>query len=253
MVATVVDAAGNRRSGATDGVVSVAAPVAAPAQAPAAPALAPAPVPDTVAAAPTPVAAPAPLPALRESVVPGSVVGGDAVLLGSGVGTRTALDFATVLRGAELSDVYTRSEGFRTVVAKSDEPALVLFQGVPDQFVDADARLSMTIPADAFAHTQPKAIVRLAAVLQDGRPLPTWVQFNGQTGQFTGEVPKGLTGELRIKLIARDLTGREAVALFRINVGETRTAGEAASSGKAGLSERLGKAGQGRAAALRGR
>ena len=251
VVATVVDAAGNRRSGATDGVVSVGAPVVAPA--PAAPALAPAPAPDTVAAAPTPVAAPAPLPALRESVVPGSVVGGDAVLLGSGVGTRTALDFATVLRGAELSDVYTRSEGFRTVVAKSDEPALVLFQGVPDQFVDADARLSMTIPADAFAHTQPKAIVRLAAVLQDGRPLPTWVQFNGQTGQFTGEVPKGLTGELRIKLIARDLTGREAVALFRINVGETRTAGEAAGSGKAGLSERLGKAGQGRAAALRGR
>ena len=256
VVATVVDAAGNRRSGATDGVVSVSAPVVA--QVPAAPSAAPAPAPDTVAAAPTPVAPPAPVPAMRESVVPGSVVGSDTLLLGSGVGTRTALDFANVLRGAELSDIYTRSEGFRTVVAKAEEPALVLFQGVPDQFVDANASLSMTIPADAFAHTQPKAIVRLAAVLQDGRPLPTWVQFNGQTGQFTGEVPKGLTGELRIKLIARDLNGREAVALFRINVGETRNggdAGDAAASkaGKAGLSERLGKAGQGRAATLRGR
>ena len=254
VTATVIDAAGNRRSGATDGVVSVAAPVAA--QVPAAPPLAPASAPEAVVPVPTPVAEPMPVPALRESVVPGSLVGGDTLLLGSGVGTRTALDFANVLRGAELSDVYTRSEGFRTVVAKAEEPALVLFQGVPDQFVDADARLSMTIPADAFAHTQPKAIVRLAAVLQDGRPLPTWVQFNGQTGQFTGEVPKGLTGELRIKLIARDLNGREAVALFRINVGETRTAGEAAkgsNAGKAGLSERLGKAGQGRAATLRGR
>jgi hypothetical protein len=227
-----------------------------------APAAAPAPVvvaPEPAPLAASPVAAPAPLPAVRESVVPGSVVGGDTVLL-SGVGMRASLDFANVLRGAELSDVYTRSEGFRTVVAKADEPALVLFQGVPDQFVDSGAHLAVTMPADAFVHTQPKATVRLAAVLQDGRPLPGWVTFNGQTGQFSGDVPKGLAGELKIKLVARDLNGREAVALFRLNVGQVRgapgegEAGKAVATGKAGLSERLGQAGQGaKSAALRGR
>ena len=251
VVATVFDVAGNSRSSDTVGTVRISAPV--PPQAPVAPPVVAAPAPEPVPLAPTPVAEPAPPPAVRDSVVPGSVVGGDTVLLSTGIGTRAELEFANVLRGAELSDVYTRSEGFRTVVAKAEEPALVLFQGVPDQFVDAGAQLSMTVPADAFAHTQPKATVRLAAVLQDGRPLPTWVQFNGQTGQFTGDVPKGLTGELKIKLIARDLNGREAVALFRLNVGQVRT-GEAAAAGKAGLTERLGQAGQGgKAASLRGR
>ncbi|WP_305824795.1 tandem-95 repeat protein [Massilia brevitalea] len=252
VVATVTDAAGNSRSGDTAGVVSVSAPVVpqlpppqvvvAPVFTPAVPAL-------------SPVSEPAPQMLVREAVAPGSVVGGDSLLLGGGFGVRAAApDFVDALRGAaELSDVYTRSEGFRTVVAKAEEPALVLFQGVPDQFVDAGTKLSMSVPADAFAHTQPKAIVRLAAVLQDGRPLPTWVQFNGQTGQFTGEVPKGLNGELKIKLIARDLNGREAIALFRINVGEVRANGDAAASGKAGLTERLNKAGQGKAATLRGR
>jgi len=255
VVATVTDTAGNSRSGDTAGVVNVSVPIVA--QAPVAPPAVVAPVAEPVAPAPTPVAEAAPAPVVRETVVPGSVVGGDSMLLSSGFGTRgPAVEFADTLRGAELSDVYTRSEGFRTVVAKAEDPALVLFQGVPDQFVDAGTRLSMTVPADAFAHTQPKAIVRLAAVLQDGRPLPGWVQFNGQTGQFTGDAPKGVTGELKIKLIARDLNGREAVALFRINVGEVRAKGEAAdtaSSGKAGLTERLDKAGQGRAATLRGR
>ena len=252
VVATVTDAAGNSRSGDTVGVVSVSAPVVP--QLPPPPVVV-APVFTPAVPVPTPVAEPAQQMLVREAVAPGSVVGGDSLLLGSGFGVRAAApDFVDALRGAaELSDVYTRSEGFRTVVAKAEEPALVLFQGVPDQFVDAGTKLSMSVPADAFAHTQPKAIVRLAAVLQDGRPLPTWVQFNGQTGQFTGEVPKGLNGELKIKLIARDLNGREAIALFRINVGEVRANGDAAASGKAGLTERLNKAGQGKAATLRGR
>ena len=253
VVATVTDTAGNSRSGDSAGVVTVSVPVVPQVPVPA-PVVA-VPVAEPVAPAPTPVPEAAPVPVVRETAVPGSVVGGDSQLLSSGFGTRgPAVEFADALRrGAELSDVYTRSEGFRTVVAKAEEPALVLFQGVPDQFVDANTRLSMTVPADAFAHTQPKAIVRLAAVLQDGRPLPAWVQFNGQTGQFTGEVPKGVTGELKIKLIARDLNGREAIALFRINVGEVRANGDAAASGKAGLTERLNKAGQGKAATLRGR
>jgi len=254
VVATVIDTAGNSRSNDTAGVVKVSVPVVA--QVPVAPPTVILPPAEPLVPAPTPVLEAAPLPVVRETVVPGSMVGGDSQLLSSGFGTRgPEVEFNDALRrGAELSDVYTRSEGFRTVVAKAEEPALVLFQGVPDQFVDTGSRLSMTVPADAFAHTQPKAIVRLAAVLQDGRPLPAWVQFNGQTGQFTGEVPKGVTGELKIKLIARDLNGREAIALFRINVGEVRAKGDAAEgSGKAGLSERLNKAGQGKAAALRGR
>jgi hypothetical protein len=142
--------------------------------------------------------------------------------------------------------VYTRTEGFRTVVARSDDPALVLFQGVPDQFVDAGNRMALTVPADAFIHTQPKAIVALTATLQDGSALPGWVTFSGQTGQFTGEPPAGFNGELRIKLTARDMDGREATALFRVNVGQVKTV-----AGKSGLSEQLRQTGPVRGAAVR--
>lgn len=147
-------------------------------------------------------------------------------------------------RQGDLSDVYTRSEGFRTVVVKAEEPALVVFRGVPDQYTESGARISLTVPADAFAHTQPKEVVRLAATLQDGRPLPAWVQFNAQTGQFAGEVPSGTTGELRIKVIARDMQGREATSLFRVNIGVTIKGGadkdsDKAPAGKTGLSDQL--------------
>ena len=251
VTATITDLAGNVRSGANTGLVSVSPPVLAP-EVP--PAVQPA-VPVTVAApTTTPVAEPTPVSQaadtrVRSESAPGSLAAGDSVQLGYGVGTRAADQPALDLRGAALSDIYTRTEGFRTVVAKAEEPALVLFQGVPDQFAESGHNLSMTVPADAFAHTQPNATVRLVATLQDGRPLPTWVQFNGQTGQFTGDVPPGLQGELKIKLIARDLGGREATALFRINVGVQRTSQQdavprgtgdvRAPAGKAGLSAQL--------------
>jgi hypothetical protein len=177
-------------------------------------------------------------------VVPGSTVGNDSLKVGNSRGATssdTPIEIQ-VQRQGDLSDVYTRSEGFRTVVVKAEEPALVVFRGVPDQYTESGARISLTVPADAFAHTQPKEVVRLAATLQDGRPLPVWVQFNAQTGQFAGEVPPGTTGELRIKVIARDMQGREATSLFRVNIGVkgiTEREGEKNPAGKAGLSDQL--------------
>lgn len=198
---------------------------------------------------PAPFVPPAPFASdtvstLMVPVAPGSTIANDATPGGFGFGART-LDLPpeqVIRKNAELSDVYTRSEGFRTVVAKADEPALVIYRGVPDQYTESGRRLSMTVPADAFAHTQPKEVVRLAATLQDGKPLPTWVQFNSQTGQFTGEVPEGMAGELRIKVIARDMEGREATALFRVNIGKLNDKGVTPGGGKLSLSEQLRQA-----------
>jgi len=217
---------------------------------------------------PAPVITPAPTPVVTPPVViapslpdpkptdvspvavPGSLVGSDALRVTEGRGATAASDpiEVRVQRQGDLSDVYTRSEGFRTVVVKAEEPALVVFRGVPDQYTESGNRISLTIPADAFAHTQPKEVVRLAATMQDGRPLPTWIQFNAQTGQFSGEVPPGFKGEVRVKVIARDMQGREATAIFRVNVGETGKGAlekdGARSQTRAGLSEQLRKAGK---------
>lgn len=249
VVAVVTDLSGNVSRDASSGDVRVAVPVV-PREVllPPAPVAAPEPAATAVAAAPEvaaplEVAAPAvPAPPAADPVAPGSMVGNDTLTLGSGFGGGRASEDSFVLqlqRAAELSDVYTRSDGFRTVVASADEPALVLFQGVPDQYIETGARLSVTVPSDAFAHTQPKAVVRLAATMQDGSPLPGWVQFNGQTGQFSGQVPEGMKGELRIKLTARDQAGREATALFRLNVGQAKAEG-----GKAGLTDLLRQTGK---------
>lgn len=237
VVATISDRAGNAASDRTSGELTIGVPpVPAPAPAP----LPPEPPRPTLAPLPAPVApAVEPRPVETPSMAPGSMASGDSARLGSGIGI-TRMDAAEmqIRRGAELSDIYTRSEGFRTVVAKAEEPALVLFQGVPDQYIESGRHLSLTVPADAFAHTQPKEVVRLAASLQDGRPLPEWVQFNAQTGQFSAEVPEGMVGELRIKVVARDMAGREATALFRVNVGTVK-----AGAGKIGLSDQLRQSG----------
>jgi hypothetical protein len=253
-VATSVrDSAGNTTVNATAGAIVISAPVPPqvlqPRDAVVAPVAAALPAPvtvnDTAAPAVAPAVAPPLVPAIVplapggiEVVMPGSVASNDMLMAGTAGRSAATLTnvfgVAALRQAAELSDVYTRTEGFRTVVARSDEPALVLFQGVPDQFIDSGNRMALVVPADAFAHTQPKAIVQLTATLQDGRPLPSWVTFTGQTGQFQGEPPAGLAGELRIKLTARDMDGREATALFRINVGQAK-----AMPGKSGLSEQL--------------
>jgi hypothetical protein len=259
VTATITDPAGNHRDATGTVTVKEATPAPTPAPTAPPPVPLPEPVPQPPAPAPTPVEPPAPdpqpvptVPAPTPTVsldqpAPGSLAGGDAIQLSSGIGSRS-LDSSPELvltRDAALSDVYTRSEGFRTVVAKANEPALVLFQGVPDQFVESGTHLSLTVPADAFAHTQPKAVVRLAAQMADGRPLPSWISFNGQTGQFVGDAPPGLRGELRVKIIARDMDGREAVALFRVNVGQARLAADSAKipAGKPSLSQQLQAAG----------
>jgi hypothetical protein len=78
--------------------------------------------------------------------------------------------------------------------------------------------ISFTLPTDTFAHSQADAVVQLVATQIDGTALPVWLSFNAQTGTFVGQPPAGLSGQLVIRVIARDQDGREAVATIRINL-----------------------------------
>jgi hypothetical protein len=175
------------------------------------------------------------------TAAPGGVVGSDqSTIVTRAPAQDQAISELQIQRAAELSDVYTSSSGFRTVVAKADEPALVLFKGMPDQYVETGTRLALVVPADAFAHTQPKEVVRLAVSQSNGQPLPGWIQFDSQTGTFKGEVPAGVRGELSVKIIARDMEGREATAVFRINLGKaTNKSSMLQDAGKRGLTDQL--------------
>jgi hypothetical protein len=99
---------------------------------------------------------------------------------------------------------------------------LFVYRGIPDLEFTADG--SAQVPQDAFAHTDPKAIVQLEARMMNGTPLPAWLQFSGTSGLFRGNPPDGLGGTLEIQVIARDSEGREARTSFQLHVEGLRAA-----------------------------
>jgi len=94
------------------------------------------------------------------------------------------------------------------------------YRGIPE--LSADGR----IPQDAFAHTDPAAIVHLSARLADGSLLPSWLRLDGR-GAFVGLPPEGLEGSLEIEVVARDSEGREARTTFSLDLDTLREAAAA--------------------------
>ncbi len=198
-----------------------------------------APVPLPAPALPEP-AAPPPAPApFDTAVAPATTLAAPSAVaapLIAAVQSRE-LDITFQARG-DFGDFYTQRSGFQIVVIESPQPRLSLYHGISDQYADAGATSSFSVPYDAFAHTDPNERILLSATQANGQPLPGWVRFDPQSGKFELVAPSGYRGELTIKVVARDSQGREASALFRFSVGERR----ASEAGRAGLSDLLRKA-----------
>jgi hypothetical protein len=141
---------------------------------------------------------------------------------------------------------------FQVTVAPSSGlggDGLVLNRGITDQVVQSAGRSEISVPPDAFAHTNPNASVQLAAQQANGQPLPNWVAFDGRSGKFIVEPPPGVKGELTVKVVARDSEGHEVASIFKIRVGtgqgqeQGRGQGQQTQQrpapGRAGLSEQL--------------
>jgi hypothetical protein len=54
----------------------------------------------------------------------------------------------------------------------------------------------------------------------DGSALPAWLGFDNLEQRFTGMPPNGFSGELIIKVIARDGIGRQVETIFRLEIVE---------------------------------
>ncbi|MBY0432424.1 MAG: putative Ig domain-containing protein [Rhodospirillales bacterium] len=129
--------------------------------------------------------------------------------------------------------------GFRiAVVGDAARPAgggeaLVAVRPVAE-VAPSDGNISFTLPSDTFAHTSGEAMVQLSAKQADGNALPSWLTFNSETGTISGQPPAGITGEMVVRVIARDQDGREAIAVIRVNVkgGATQQPGEGQPQGK---------------------
>ncbi len=121
---------------------------------------------------------------------------------------------------APMGDSLTSASGFRVVVNSVAPPGLTVYRGITDQFVEKGAGTKVSLPYDAFIHSKEDAVIKLESKLADDRPLPPWVRFDPANGTFDVTPPPGFTGRLDVKVAARDDEGREAVAIFRLFVGE---------------------------------
>jgi AAA family ATP:ADP antiporter len=90
---------------------------------------------------------------------------------------------------------------------------------IPDASCRPGRPLEHVVPADAFRDADPGDVLRLAARLADGRPLPAWLQFEASSRRFRGAPPAGWREEeLVVTVVASDVDGLEASSSFRLRV-----------------------------------
>lgn len=120
-----------------------------------------------------------------------------------------------------MIDAVTSGSGYQIPVSETAPPGLSLYQGITDQFVQTvGAMTKISLPFDAFIHSNKDAVIKLEAKQADNSNLPSWVQFDPATGVFEVTPPPGFKGKLDLKVVARDDDGREAVAIFQMFIGE---------------------------------
>ncbi|HAT50970.1 MAG TPA: hypothetical protein DCS88_11640, partial [Alphaproteobacteria bacterium] len=119
--------------------------------------------------------------------------------------------------------------GFQVTASPASVPAgqtgLFLADGIPDISSNGGGNVDFSVPTTAFAHTDGNASVQLSAQQADGQALPTWLKFDAATGKFSGTPPSGIKADIAIKVLARDSTGKEAVAVFHVKVGTPAPSG----------------------------
>jgi hypothetical protein len=157
---------------------------------------------------------------------------------GSGLGAPTAQDINSLpATGAGAPDrsgfqlVRMTPQEAGTRVSEADQQSklsdsghrLFVYHGIPNMRLQTDGAGQLRVPQDAFAHTDPGAIVILDARLASGTPLPGWLKFEGLRGVFVGVPPDNVRGTLQIEVVARDSEGREARTIFTLRVEELRT------------------------------
>ena len=128
---------------------------------------------------------------------------------------------------ATLTAATTSDSGFRiAVVAPASAgggDTLVSVRPMADVSIGQGGQISYSVGIDTFAHPNAQAVIQLSATQADGKPLPAWLSFDSKSGTLTGTPPAGMSGEVQIRVIARDDQGREAIAVVRIGGEGQRT------------------------------
>jgi len=82
----------------------------------------------------------------------------------------------------------------------------------------ASGPVGFVVPRDTFITTA--SSLTLSATMADGSKLPEWLEFNAETGEFSGTPPEGFDGQLDLTVSARDGQGGEASTSFSLIIGD---------------------------------
>ncbi|WP_419756917.1 putative Ig domain-containing protein [Anabaena sp. FACHB-595] len=131
--------------------------------------------------------------------------------INSEVGTLNIKVIATDKSSANVSDVFTL-----TVANTNDAP--ILANAIADQAVAANNTFTFTIPENTFSEVDTGDILSYSTTLENGDPLPSWLNFNTDTRTFSGNPTTNNAGILNIKVTASDNQGTTVTDIFALTV-----------------------------------
>ncbi|WP_139142084.1 putative Ig domain-containing protein, partial [Alteromonas lipolytica] len=118
----------------------------------------------------------------------------------------------------ESNDQAANADAGSQVSIESATPELVLQRDIPEQSFSSGQSISVVIPTDTFASTDPNVDIALTALMANGDEIPEWLSFDSNKGEFYGIPPAEFNGSLIIRVIARDAMGNQVETVITITV-----------------------------------
>ena len=87
-----------------------------------------------------------------------------------------------------------------------------------DRNLYIDYYQEFALPFNMFVHRDPNAELFIEATLEDGRPLPPWISFDGNSMSFKCTPPSEVKGSVNVLLLARDSKNNSAKAVLVLNI-----------------------------------
>ncbi len=84
--------------------------------------------------------------------------------------------------------------------------------------VPQNNRVQVSVGVDLFSHQNSQAVIQVEVRQVNGRPLPGWLRYDPEQQVLTGNPPPGMTGTLKLVVIAKDQFGGEARTELTINL-----------------------------------
>jgi len=153
----------------------------------------------------------------------GTDTGGTDTGTGTGTGYTykwSQFDPDNVLSDLSVNDNIGSRPPQVTLLVGDTSSGLTAIFNPSDYLVAVRESFSYTLPQGIFAHTDSSASVSLEAHLSDGSALPSWLNFDADTGVFSGIPTVEYEDQvMAITVTAKDSSGATAEVTFRLKVG----------------------------------